>query len=163
MTRRYLLYTLAAAALIVIIVLVDKAEDLLTRIEYPMDVWRMDLDDIAANVGFFLAGLAAFLTVWKKAGKAHDRADQVSQDINGGLASLASQIVADELRQSDIEVGLHNRVTALEDLLVDYQGCLDREKVWDAEKEQLRIDRTALRDWLNRRLDESGHGRDTPR
>ena len=160
MRRRWYWWAAAGIVLILLIIVVDKAEDVMSHIEYPLDVWRMDLDDIAANIGFFLVGVAAFASLWRKAGRAHDKADEASKDINGGLANLASQIITDELRQSDIEVGLHKRVTALEKLTAEY---IRREVVWDEEKEQIRLDRVALRDWLNRRLDESGNGRNEAR
>ena len=65
---------------------------------YPLGLWRMDLDDMLGNVGLFLAGLAAYLSVSRKQ-KATDA------KVNGGLEDL----VRDELELS----GMSNSYTAL--------------------------------------------------
>ena len=97
-------------ALILLILIVDKSEDWLTHVEYPLNVWRMDLDDIAANIGLFLVGVAAFVTVFKKADQASRKADQVSQRVNGGLQQAAREHVQD----SEVIIGLVHRLDKME-------------------------------------------------
>ena len=93
--KRTLYWTAAAIGLVALIFVVDTAEDWLHDVSYPFNVWRMDLDDVAANIGLFLVGLAAFVTVFKKADKAHRKADQVSERVNGGLAVAAREHLQD--------------------------------------------------------------------
>ena len=97
-------------ALILLILIVDKSEDWLTHVEYPLNVWRMDLDDIAANIGLFLVGVAAFVTVFKKADQASRKADQLSQRVNGGLQQAAREHVQD----SEVIIGLVHRLDKVE-------------------------------------------------
>lgn len=73
-------------------------------VSYPFDVWRMDLDDTLANIGIFLGGLAAFLVVFKRARKVEERVERVEHKINGGLSSLASQILKDEIKQYGLDI-----------------------------------------------------------
>jgi hypothetical protein len=136
-------------ALVVLIYIVDTAEDWVQHISYPFDVWRMDLDDIAANIGLFLAGLAAFLAVFRKADRAHQKADQVSERINGGLMEMAKQHVAlatQEAQETSHYIDLLTRVTNVEKQRDNCQKELDD-----------------IRGWINRRLDETGNGRNDNR
>jgi len=160
----------AFIALIVLILIVDRVEDVATHISYPLDTWRMDMDDAVVamgSLGTLLLGIAAFSALWIKADRAHRKADQATDQINGGMTSLASQIITDELRTADLEVGLHKQVKVQDERLVALEkltsDCLEREQVWEKEKVQLRKDRLALRDWLNHRLDRSGQGREVER
>jgi hypothetical protein len=135
--------------LILLIVLVDRAEDVLTHISYPFNVWRMDLDDIAANIGLFLVGLAAFMSVFRKADRAHKKADQVSERINGGMMEMAKQHVAiatQEAQETSHYIDLLTRITNVE-------------KQRDNCHEELE----AIRGWINTRLDETGNGRNDNR
>lgn len=122
-------------------------------IQYPLGTWRMDLDDALVGVGTIGLGAAAIWTVWLKAKEANDKAEAVSHRINGGLSSLAAQIMADELRQAGFETGLNERVTFLEE---HYEKCLEREIVWEEERKQIMEDRRLLRDLMNERLGEEG-------
>ena len=108
--KRALTITGLFAALVLLILIVDRAEDYLVHIEYPFNVWRMDLDDIAANIGLFLVGLAAFITVFRKADQATRKADQVSQRVNGGLQQAAREHVQD----SEVIIGLVHRLDKVE-------------------------------------------------
>jgi hypothetical protein len=119
------------------------------RIEYPLDIWRMDLDDFLGNVGFLLAGIAAIWTVAKTAHRAEKKADLVAHQINGGMSDVAKRHVIEALDNSEIEVGLWRRVDALEE---SKQECVDREKRCQDENDK-------LRDWVIERLDMSGKGR----
>lgn len=128
-------------------------------ISYPVNTWRMDLDDILANVaalilaaGTFLLGLAAL----KKASDADHRSIRNEHSINGGMGEAVTHHVGEALKDADVELGLWRRVDVLEE---GYKDCMERERVWEGERAQLRLDREALRDWLNRRLDETGNGR----
>lgn len=149
----------AFVILVGIILAVNRIEDWATTISYPLDTWRMDLDDFFVaimSVGILLSGLGGFGLLWRKADRAHAHADKAIDSINGGMTSIATQVIHDELRVADLEIGLSKRVAALEQAIED---CAEREITWAQEKAQLRRDRTALRDWLNRRLDETGNGR----
>ena len=108
----------AFVALIALIYIVDTAEDRLVHVEYPFNVWRMDLDDILANVGLFLVGVAAFVTVFKKADQAGKKADQLSQRVNGGLQKAAREHVQD----NEVIVGLVHRLDMVE---ADRGKCLE--------------------------------------
>ena len=103
-------------------------------IEYPLNTWRMDLDDAVTTATAMLAaiaGIIAALAAWRKAGK-------LEHKFNGGMSSLAGQIIADELRTADIEVGLHRRVQVLEDSEAE---CLKL-------KEECLEENEGLRDWV---------------
>ena len=144
-TKRALLIAGGFVALVTLIFIVDRAEDWLVHIEYPFNVWRMDLDDILANVGLFLAGLAAFLTVFRKANKAHLKADQVSERINGGMAKMAREhvaIAANEATETEHYIDLLERITAIE-----------------TQRDDCHKELADIRDWIMKRLDESGNGR----
>jgi hypothetical protein len=136
-------------ALVALIYIVDTAEDWVQHVSYPFDVWRMDLDDMLANVGLFLAGLAAFLAVFRKADRAHKRADLVSEQFNGGMKEMAKQHVAlatQEAQETSHYIDLLTRVTAVE-------------KQRDDCHEEL----SQIREWINKRLDETGNGRSNGR
>lgn len=117
-------------------------------ISYPVNTWRMDLDDILANVaalilaaGTFLLGFAAF----KKASDADHRSMRNEHSINGGMADSVTHHVGEALKDADVEQGLWKRVDALETSNAD---CLAREA-------RMRV----LMQDVYRRLDESGFGR----
>ena len=111
MTKRIWIGIGSFLALVILIIVIDRSEDWLTQVEYPFDVWRMDLDDVLANFGLFLAGLAAFLTVFRKAGRAHQKADQLSERVNGGLQRAAREHVQD----SEVIIGLVHRIDKVEE------------------------------------------------
>jgi hypothetical protein len=134
--------------LILLIVIVDRAEDWIS-ISYQLDVWRMDLDDILSNVGTFLIGLAAIVAVWKKAERAHLKADQVSERINGGMMEMAKQHVAlatQEAQETSHYIDLLSRVTTIE-----------------KQRDDCHAELSNIREWINIRLDESGNGRNDNR
>jgi hypothetical protein len=145
MRRRTWLIAGGFVALVVLIYLVDTAEDWIAHVSYPFDVWRMDLDDMLANVGLFLAGLAAFLTVFRKAGQAHKKADQVSERVNGGMARMVKEHVAiatNEATEASHYLDLLSRVTEIEGQRDDcHQQLAD------------------IKEWVVNRLDETGNGR----
>ena len=142
-------WTLAGfVALVMLIVIVDKSEDWLTHIEYPFDVWRMDLDDVLANIGLFLAGMSAFIVAVRRADRAHKKADQVGDRINGGMAKMAKEHVKMATQEAQDYVELLSRVTAVEDQRDDCQKELHMLRVWINE----RLDK--LREEADR--DESG-------
>jgi hypothetical protein len=135
-------------ALVTLIVIVDRAEDVL-QVSYQFDVWRMDLDDILANIGLFLVGLAAFLAVFRKADRAHKRADLVSEQFNGGMREMAKQhveLATQEAQEKSHYIDLLTRVTSIE-------------KQRDDCHEELSV----IREWINKRLDETGNGRSNGR
>lgn len=134
--KRHMMYLGALVALIILIVIVDRSEDWLTHVEYPFDVWRMDLDDVLANVGLFLAGLSAFIVAIRRADRAHKKADQVGDRINGGMADMAKEHVAMATQESQDYNELLLRVTSVENQRDD---CL----------KELHM----LRSWTNERLD----------
>ena len=126
-------------ALVAVIYAVDRAEDFLTHIEYPFDVWRMDLDDILANIGLFLAGLGAFLMVFRKADRAHKKADLVSDQFNGGMKEIAQQhveLATQEAHEEGHYIELLERVTAVE-----------------RQRDDCRVELEMIRKWVNERLD----------
>lgn len=142
----------AAAALIMLIVIVDRAEDWVTHIEYPLNIWRMDLDDLLANLGLFLGGVAALITVFRKADRAQKKADQVSERINGGMAELAKEHVAiatAEATEASHFIDLLGRVTTIEKQRDD---CHDQLEV-------MRTELGRVQAWVVTRLDKSGNGR----
>jgi ammonia channel protein AmtB len=146
-STKWLLFPgLGIIAFLVAVFLVDAFTH---RVEYPLDIWRMDLDDFLGNIGFLLAGIAAIWTVAKTAKRAEKKADQVADQVNGGMASLATQILHDEIRVAGLEVGLGARVMALEESKRD---CEEEKRVCLEENEK-------LRDWVIERLDTSGNGR----
>ena len=108
--KRALTIAAAFVALVLLILVVDRAEDFMHDISYPFNVWRMDLDDIAANIGLFLVGVAAFVTVFKKADRASRKADQLSQRVNGGLQQAAREHVQD----NEVIIGLVHRLDKVE-------------------------------------------------
>ena len=117
--------------LILLIILIDKAEDVLAHIDYPLDVWRMDMDDALVAALVFSAigtGIAGFASLWKKADRAQRKADLVYGRINGGYVELLG------------------RVTKIEE---QRDHCLEELE--------------AIKEWINRRLDETGNGRSKPR
>jgi hypothetical protein len=126
------------------------------HIEYPMHVWRMDLDDALVGVGTILLGAAAIWTVWLKAKEASDKAEAISHRINGGLSSLASQIMMDEIKQSGIDTQLANRVACLETKITEVKDERDDCKEKLAQQDSMI---QAIHD----RLDDSGFGRQESR
>ena len=103
-------------------------------IEYPLGVWRMDLDDLLANiaalvlgVGTLLIGIAAFI----KAREALRLSQRNESTINGGMTEAAKAHMQEALDHAEIEPGLWKRVDALEqdrDLWEDSaKECLERE------------------------------------
>lgn len=149
--RAYFLPAIGFVSLVVGTVLINQH----ANIAYPLSTWRMDLDDALVGLGTILLGVAAIWTVWLKAREAERKADAVEAKLNGGLASLASQIMADELRQAGFETGLNKRVAFLEE---HYADCLERELLWKDRWAQVQTDRATLRDLMNDRLEEDGHG-----
>ena len=148
-TKRGLIVAGGFVALVVLIFIVDRAEDFLLHIEYPFNVWRMDLDDMLANVGLFLAGLSALIVAMRKADRAQKKADQVSERINGGMAKMAEQHVAiatQEAQETGHYIDLLTRVTSIE-------------KQRDDCHEEL----GSIREWINQRLDDTGNGREDSR
>ena len=139
--------------LIALMVIVDRAEDILTHISYPMDTWRMDLDDALIGVGTFLLGVAAFVTLWRKADKTQAATDRVAGQINGGMSAIAREHVEGAISDADVEVGLWRRVDALE---AGLDECCERELRCLEENDK-------LRDWVIARLDYSTEGRNTER
>lgn len=89
------------------------------HVEYPMNEWRIDLDDAAVGLGTILVGIAAIWTVWLKAVDAHDRTVELSHRLNGGLAKAAREHVQD----NEIIVGLVHRLDVADAARDD---CLER-------------------------------------
>jgi hypothetical protein len=106
--------------------------------------------EVMLGLGGVGVAVAAVWTVWLKAKEADRKAEALDRKLNGGLQSIAAQIMADELRLAGLEVGLGKRVEFLEE---HYQDCLVREIESKAE----------LRRWLLERLDETGNGRSEER
>jgi hypothetical protein len=145
MRRRTWLIAGGFVALVVLIYLVDTAEDWIAHVSYPFDVWRMDLDDMLANVGLFLAGLSALIVAMRKADRAQKKADQVSERINGGLAKMAKEHVAIATQEA-VEAG-------------HYVELLGRVTEIERQRDDCRQEVASMREWINARLDETGNGR----
>ena len=111
-------------------------------IEYPLTTWRMDLDDALIGFGTILLGAAAIWTVWLKQKALDQEIRKVDNKLNGGLSSIASQVMRDELKQAGIDKGLTVRVEFLED---QYQECLMREMRWEKERAYIHANRKMLR------------------
>lgn len=126
------------------------------RVAYPLSTWRMDLDDALIGFGTILIGTAAIWTVWMKATDAAAKAEALEAKLNGGLSSIASQIMMDELKQAGIDTTLAKRVAGVEAKLEDVTGqrddCLERVAQQDA-----------LIASIHDRLDRNGLGRNEPR
>lgn len=121
--KRIAFYLAGLASLIVLIITVDKAEDWLTHVSYPFDVWRMDLDDILANLGLFLAGSAAIWTVKLKA-------DRIEHKLNGGMMELAHKHV----QENEVIIGLVHRLDKME---TERKTCIDELKALRQHIEEL--------------------------
>ena len=150
--RTLLIPGIGLVVIIVGVVLINQN----ARVDYPLDTWRMDLDDALIGFGTILIGTAAIWTVWLKAKEADAKAEAVEAKLNGGLSSIASQIMMDELKQSGIDITLAKRVARVEAKLEEVTGqrddCLERVAQQDATIES-----------IHQRLDRNGIGRNTPR
>ena len=108
---------LAFGVLVATIITVDRAEDWLSQVGYPLTVWRVDLDDLLANLGLFLGGLAAFLMVFKRTRQIETQVAEVSERINGGMTRLAEEHVKRatlEASEAGHYISLLERITSLE-------------------------------------------------
>ena len=131
MNKKYVTYSLTGFVLLItLIIVVDKAEDLLTQVEYPFDVWRMDLDDILANIGLFMVGAAAIWTVKLRGDKLEANHEQLANKINGNLAVSARL----HMQEDEIFIGLMHRIDKLENERTD---CIDELKVLREKIEEL--------------------------
>ena len=150
--RAFFLPGIGLVALVIAVVLIQSQ----AHVEYPLHVWRMDLDDALVGFGTILIGSAAIWTVWLKARDADARTVALEKKLNGGLSSMASQIMMDEMKQAGIDATLAKRVatveTKLEDVTHQRDDCLERVAQQDA-----------LIEAIHQRLDQNGMGRDTPR
>lgn len=146
--RNLLLPGIGLVLIVVGIVLINDH----ATIQYPLGTWRMDLDDALVGVGTILLGTAAIWTVWLKASGNERRMELLERQFNGGLSSLAAQILLDEMKLSGLEVGLAVRVaeveTRLDEVRNERDDCMTRMAVQDQ-----------LIDSIHRRLDENGLGR----
>ena len=116
--------TVGFVALVALIVAVDRVEDWMTSVHYPLDVWRMDLDDLLANVGLFLAGLAAYLKVRRSTPGVEKKVETVEGQVNGEIRELAAELIRDEIATAGLSqttVEMEGRVEALE---VQRDQCL---------------------------------------
>jgi hypothetical protein len=87
--------------------------------------------------------------VFRKADRAHKRADLVSEQFNGGMKEMAKQhveLATQEAQETSHYIDLLTRVTSIE-------------KQRDDCHEEL----TVIREWINKRLDETGNGRSNGR
>jgi len=89
------------------------------EVEYPLDVWRMDLEDAAIGLGTILVGVAAIWATWIKARDAQRRSIALTYQLNGGLAQMAREHVQD----NEVIVGLVHRLDGIE---LQRDDCLDR-------------------------------------
>jgi hypothetical protein len=94
---------------------------------YPLDVWRMDLDDVLANIGFFLAGLAAFVTVWRK-----------TTNLEGKLNGKLERLVRDEMETAGLSQTSAETIERVESLETERNQC----------REELTTMRTQLRNMV---------------
>jgi hypothetical protein len=94
--------TFAVVVLVALIVVVGRAEDWLSHVSYPMDTWRMDLDDAVSNVIAGAAVLVAYLAVRR-------RQNKTDAKLNGGIKELAQEILLAEIETS----GINDTVTSL--------------------------------------------------
>ena len=83
------------AALVALIIVVDRSEDWLSHVSYPFNTWRMDLDDAIGNVIAFLAVLVAYLAVTR-------RQKATESKLNGGLEELAKKLMRDEIETAGL-------------------------------------------------------------
>ena len=151
-SRRWLI-TGGAIALVALILFLDRAEDYIGHVSYPLGTWRMDLDDALVGFGTILIGTAAIWKVWLLAYSADKRSRKVEHEINGGMAEAVGHHVVNGLNDADLEVGLWRRVDALEETITD---CREREKECLKKNEDLRA-------WVITRLDYSTDGREGSR
>jgi hypothetical protein len=108
---------LAVVASVFIVAGFGIAHFLTEVVAYPLDEWRMDLDDLLANAGLFLAGLAAWITVRQRAKAAEQKAEAVDDKINGGIRKLAADMIRDEMEVAGVNrttVEMEGRVESLE-------------------------------------------------
>jgi hypothetical protein len=104
-------------ALIVLIVIVDSAKDWIV-VSYQFDVWRMDLDDFVANVGIFLAGVAAVWTVKLRNDETRRKLDALEHKLNGEVKQAAH----DHLQENEIIATMNHRLDKME---VQRDECTD--------------------------------------
>ena len=96
------IFTWAMAGLVALIIVVNRVEDYLINISYPIRDWRMDLDDVVSNVIAGAAVLVAYLAVRRRQKKIEDQ-------VNGGMSELAKEVMLDHvetegLNQSFLEL-----------------------------------------------------------
>jgi len=125
--RRFVWAALAAAAAAAVIA-IDMTT---TTISYPLDTWRVDLDDAAIGLGTILVGIAAIWTVWLKAKEANDRTVALSHKLNGGLRQIAREHVQD----NEVVIGLVHRLDKAD---AARDECLERFDVLQAQLDELR-------------------------
>ena len=121
-------------------------------ISYPTNVWRMDLDDMLANIGTVLLGIGTLLLGFAaliKAREALSISKRNEHSINGGMGDIAREHVNGALENADVEQGLWKRVDVIEQSNKD---CLERE----ARMKELMQD-------VYVRLDATGLGREEDR
>ena len=142
--RRYLLPGAGFAAFVVAVVWVNANAD---QVDYPFNVWRMDLDDFVANIAIITG---AAYGIWKVkrnsdqaralAAVAAEKAALLESKFNGGLAEAART----HMQDNEMFELLMVRVDRMEKERDDCQEAL-----------------TDLRMWMVERLDQTGRGRST--
>jgi len=151
--RRYLVPGAGFLAAVIVIVLIHES---LEDIEYPLQVWRMDMDDLVANVGILAAAAAGVWKVKLDADKAHREADKANaktadleRKFNGGLQEAAKT----HMQDNEMFESLMVRVDRLEEEKQQEQkGRVDCEEAL-----------SDLRQWVITRLDQTGNGRSNGR
>jgi hypothetical protein len=103
-------------------------------VQYPLDTWRMDLDDFLANVGLFLGGLGALFAVLRRQDEHAEKINEVEDRMNGGMADLAARIL-----QEQIEIGGYDQA---------FLQLLDRVLKLEEERRTCNDQLTKLRQWL---------------
>ena len=128
--RRYLLPAAGFAAFVVAVVWVNANAD---QVDYPFDVWRMDLDDFVANVAI-IAG--AGYGIWKVkrntdqaralAAAAEATTATLERKFNGGLVEAARS----HMQDNELFESLMVRVDRIEKERDDCQDALSDLRAW---------------------------------
>lgn len=141
----YLIPGLGLAAIVGAVVMHVAGVD----VDYPLNTWRMDLDDAMVGLGTILLGIAGIWTALTKARQAettanaaHARADLLEHKLNGGMVEVARE----HMQENEVMATVIVRLDRIE-----------------AERDDCIEERKELQRWIIGRLDRAGLGRKEPR
>lgn len=95
-------------------------------VQYPLDTWRMDLDDFLANIGLFLGGLGALSAVLVRLRKTEDKITQVEHHMNGGMTDLAEKILLEQLEIAGYGASWLEVVARLDKIESERDSCREQ-------------------------------------